>query len=135
MELKINSFRCTQEKSEGKNNGLRNRSEENQEKVENYYGNDFTEEKEEQKIIKEENKILKDNNNTILLEKSSESLNYNRKYGKDGVYPTDKQLELLMQSGFNSSLALKSNYNSFIKPERVYSITEDRKCCLYCNLI
>ena len=106
-----------------------------------YYGNDFTEEKEEQTIIKE-NKILqnlKDKNNAILLEKSSESLNYSRKYGKDGEvspYPTEKQLEILMQSGFNSSLALKSNYNSFIKhSERVFSVTEDRKCCLYCNLI
>ena len=140
IKLKI-ILRCTQEKSEGKNNGLKERSAYNQEKVETYYGNDFTEEKEEQTIIKE-NKILqnlKDKNNAILLEKSSESLNYSRKYGKDGEvspYPTEKQLEILMQSGFNSSLALKSNYNSFIKhSERVFSVTEDRKCCLYCNLI
>lgn len=118
---------------------MRERSEENQEKVESYYGNDFTE---EQNIIKEENNILqnlKNNNHANLLEKNSESLNYSRKYGKDGevcVYPTEKQLELLMQSGFNSSLALKSNYNSFLKPsERVFSMTEDKKCCLYCNLI
>ena len=93
---------------------------------------EFNEEKEED-IMKEEKKIMQ---NLRTGEKNSQSLSLSKKCGKDD--PTDKQLEALLQSGFNSSLALKSNYNlrdSFLRSERVNSMTEDRNCCYYCNLV
>lgn len=61
---------------------------------------------------------------------SSEKLAYNQ--------PSENEILLYIQNGFNSSLALKPNYSNFkdsFKNERAFSVINERKCCFPCNLI
>lgn len=78
----------------------------------------------------------------VVIERNSTDKKQNKKKeSHEIVSPSDKQIDLLLQSGYNSSLRLKDNYNNLninekvsISKDRAVSVV-DRKCCLPCKLI
>lgn len=107
------------------------------------------------------NNLIKENNNTSEIEleekprlfthseddivvierKSTEKYQKKQKESNEICSPSDKQIDILLQSGYNSSLRLKDNYKNLninekvsISKDRAVSVV-DRKCCLPCKLI